>query len=45
MDNATNVPTAAEMKKAKIADKVAEKKRTRARKNAQNMKEETKVNE
>ena len=45
MENETNVLTAAEKRKAKVADKVAEKKRKRVRKNAQNMKEETKVNE
>ena len=40
MEKETNVPTAAEKSKAKVADKIAEKKRTRVRKNAQNMKEE-----
>ena len=45
VENEANDLTAAQKKKAKIADKVAEKKKTRVRKNAQNMKEETKVDE
>ena len=45
MENEKNVLTAAEKRKAKAADKIAEKKRKKVSKNDQNMKEETKVDE